>query len=398
MTVSDINPQMLEVGMSGRASRGIEGLTWSRTECRDLELRRSQLRCLYDRVRHPQRHRHPRRAPRSAPRAEDWRPLLLPRILDQPMARLRPGIRALFPNRRPQDRQGPVARDEDSYRYLVESIERFPGHEPLQEHDRECRLPPRSRPSRSSAASSPSTAAGKFDQPDHSRLAAAEVGPGAGPPWRPARHRARSEHAGAGAPPRPASPGLAPAFPPSPIIPKPSRRSARRRSSSARHWRRAPTWSARMPRATSPACRTICRPPRSRRSRRRSRPRWKADRIGVRRDRPRSGRRRVDRAGPPRHHHRRQAGRGESAAARHRGGFARALDTYEWAAAQVEAMGGEAARLRPPAGHRHLPAMDDARARPQARGPPRRPSCAKGWSPKAASSSPRSIGAAAPAG
>ena len=28
-------------------------------------------------------------------------------------------------------------------------------------------------------------------------------------------------------------------------------------------------------------------------------------------------------------------------------GFARALDTYEWAAAQVEAMGGEAARLRP---------------------------------------------------
>jgi ubiquinone biosynthesis protein len=27
--------------------------------------------------------------------------------------------------------------------------------------------------------------------------------------------------------------------------------------------------------------------------------------------------------------------------------FARALQTYEWAAAQVEAMGGEAARLRP---------------------------------------------------
>ncbi len=27
--------------------------------------------------------------------------------------------------------------------------------------------------------------------------------------------------------------------------------------------------------------------------------------------------------------------------------FARAIDTYEWAAAQVEAMGGEASRLRP---------------------------------------------------
>ena len=44
--------------------------------------------------------------------------------------------------------------------------------------------------------------------------------------------------------------------------------------------------------------------------------------------------------------------------------FAAAIDTYEWAAAQVEAMGGEAARLRPAAGHRHLPAMDQPRARP----------------------------------
>jgi ubiquinone biosynthesis protein len=63
--------------------------------------------------------------------------------------------------------------------------------------------------------------------------------------------------------------------------------------------------------------------------------------------RSRAGRRGLDRAGPPR---RTTDGR-EVAVKVLRPGireqFARDIETYEWAAAHLEALGGEAARLRP---------------------------------------------------
>jgi ubiquinone biosynthesis protein len=40
--------------------------------------------------------------------------------------------------------------------------------------------------------------------------------------------------------------------------------------------------------------------------------------------------------------------------------FARAIETYEWAAARAEAAGGEIARLRPPRGDRLFQEMDAA--------------------------------------
>ena len=47
--------------------------------------------------------------------------------------------------------------------------------------------------------------------------------------------------------------------------------------------------------------------------------------------------------------------------------FAKALETYEWAAAHVERYGGEAAAAAPAPGRRPFPAMDRARARSAAR-------------------------------
>ena len=99
-------------------------------------------------------------------------------------------------------------------------------------------------------------------------LAPPEMGPDAGAARRAAGHRARSVDPARRAPPVPRRP-LRPAHARrGPIMPPPCRRSARRRSSSARRWRPVPIWSARMPLQTSCSCRTICRPPRSRRSRR----------------------------------------------------------------------------------------------------------------------------------
>ena len=48
--------------------------------------------------------------------------------------------------------------------------------------------------------------------------------------------------------------------------------------------------------------------------------------------------------------------------------FAKAIETYEWAAAHVERYGGEAAAAAAAAGRRPFQAMDRARARPPARG------------------------------
>ena len=93
VTVADINPDMLDVGMERAEQARHRRPRLAERECRDAELRRRELRCLHHRLRHPERHRYPRRAARSAPRAQARRALLLPRILDQRMARLRRALR-----------------------------------------------------------------------------------------------------------------------------------------------------------------------------------------------------------------------------------------------------------------------------------------------------------------
>ena len=222
-----------------------------------------------------------------------------------------------------------VARDEDSYRYLIESIRALPRHG-------------RPSPAMIGKAGFAQVKAEPIlgglvaihsgwkiadrrtpdDPADRPCLAAAEMGPGAGAARRAARHRARPQHAAAGAaagadrPLRRAHPAT------SRPMPRPSRRSARRRSSSARRWRPGPIWSARRRRATSSCCRTACRRRRSRRSARRSsRALERPIEELFSRHRSGAGRRRLDRPGPPRDHHRRPPGRGQGAAARHRGGF-----------------------------------------------------------------------------
>ena len=59
VTVSDINADMLEVGRERANKRGPHRPQMAGRECRGAELRRRDLRCLHDRVRHPERHRHP---------------------------------------------------------------------------------------------------------------------------------------------------------------------------------------------------------------------------------------------------------------------------------------------------------------------------------------------------
>ena len=64
--------------------------------------------------------------------------------------------------------------------------------------------------------------------------------------------------------------------------------------------------------------------------------------------------------------------------------FAKAIETYEWAAAHVERYGGEAERLRPRLVVAHFQPMDRARARPPARGRVGVRACARIWSPSPA--------------
>ena len=106
VTVSDINPDMLAVGMERAKKQGIDGLIWQVENAEKLSFADAQLRRLHDRLRHPERDRHPGRASRGASRPEARRPLLCPRILDQRMARLRRALRPLFGASHPAHRQG----------------------------------------------------------------------------------------------------------------------------------------------------------------------------------------------------------------------------------------------------------------------------------------------------
>ena len=148
------------------------------------------------------------------------------------------------------------------------------------------------------------------------------------------------------------------------------------------------------------ACRTACRRCRSTQIRARDRAQLRAAARGaVRRDRPGAGRLGLDRAGPP-------GGRPPTGATvaikvlrpgiRER--FARDIDTYEWAAAHLEALGGEARAAAPAADDRQLQALDQPRARPAARGGLRLRAGRRDARASKATACPRSTGTAPTAG
>ena len=219
------------------------------------------------------------------------------------------------------------------------------------------------------------------------------MGPGAGAARGAARHRARPEHAAAGAPPRPDRPLRRARAATSRPMPRPSRRSARPRSSSARRWRPGPTWSGSRRRATSSCSRTACRPRRSRQIRRAIEQGLEKplDEIFSDID-PGAGRRRLDRPGPPRRSPP-TAGWSRSrccgpisrriSPARSRPTNGRRRRSRRWAARR---RGCGRARSSPISGNGPRASSTFA-ARP-----PRPPSCARISSPRAASSSPRSTG------
>ena len=309
--------------MERAAKRGIEGLTWQSRECRDAELRRRQLRRLHHRLRHPERHRHPRRAARSAPRAQARRALLLPRILDQRMARLRQALRALLRRRssRASARPSPATRtaiatssnrsaaspSPDAFRAMIADagfaqtrVEPMLGGAGLHLERLEDLTARR-----------------------HPPLAPPQMGPDAGAPRRAAGDRARSADPAQRPPPGAASRASACAMPADARL---CRRAAGNRPGGdqarpgAGHPSR-PGRRSRPPRTCS-SCRTISRPSRSRAIK----PAIEAALGGpveqfFRLDRPDPGRRRLDRAGPPRGHHRGPRRRDQGAPPGHRGGI-----------------------------------------------------------------------------
>ena len=141
------------------------------------------------------------------------------------------------------------------------------------------------------------------------------------------------------------------------------------------------------------SCRTICRPSHSRRSRRRSRPVSAAplEQFFTSIDQSRSAPPPSPRSIAP------ITTEGREVAVKVlRPGiedeFARAIETYEWAAAHVELLGGEAERLRPRMVIAYFKQWVQPRARPDRARRPRPPSFATIWSPSRASTSRRLTG------
>ena len=104
--------------------------------CRGAAARRSQRRRLHHRLRHPQRHPDRAGARRGAPRAAAGRPVPVPGVLAACSCRR---WRALYDaysfNVVPLARRA-GRRRRGAYRYLVESIRRFPDQADLRRHDR----------------------------------------------------------------------------------------------------------------------------------------------------------------------------------------------------------------------------------------------------------------------
>ncbi len=196
------------------------------------------------------------------------------------------------------------------------------------------------------------------------------MGPHAREARRAARDRARSQHARAGAPAGARSRVSARSSRASPTIRAPSRRSARPRSSSASRSPPGPTS------VGDAAARNLLDlqdslPPLP----------FEAIRAEIEAsfgqplealfasDRSGRGRLGLDRAGPQGRDHRRAHRRDQGAASGHPPALrASDIETYEWAAAHLEALGGEAARLRPRLTIENFRRWTVQRARSAARG------------------------------
>ena len=141
VTVVDINADMLDVGPRARSrARARRRGHVRRRQRRGAAVSGSQLRCRHHRLRHPQRAAHRGGAGGSPSRAADRRALSVPRILHGRCARPRRALRFLFVQRDPGARSRASPATQSAYRYLVESIRRFPRPEAFAEMMRTRRL------------------------------------------------------------------------------------------------------------------------------------------------------------------------------------------------------------------------------------------------------------------
>jgi demethylmenaquinone methyltransferase/2-methoxy-6-polyprenyl-1,4-benzoquinol methylase len=125
VTIADINPEMLAVGVERAKARGISGLTWAEENAEALSFADKS----FDAYTIAFGIRNVTDIPAAL--AEAHRVLKIGgRFYCLEFSQSRwPGFRTLYENysRRIVPRIGRmVAKDEDSYRYLIESIERFP--------------------------------------------------------------------------------------------------------------------------------------------------------------------------------------------------------------------------------------------------------------------------------
>ena len=126
VTVADINPEMLAVGIERAEKRGIDGLVWAEENAETLSFADQS----FDAYTIAFGIRNVTDIPAALAEAhrvlQDRRALLLPRILADALAGLRRrSTRPIRASIVPRIGKA-VAKDEDSYRYLIESIERFP--------------------------------------------------------------------------------------------------------------------------------------------------------------------------------------------------------------------------------------------------------------------------------
>ena len=397
VTVADINADMLDVGERARATARPRGPRLAGRECRDAELRRRELRRLHDRLRHPERDRHPRRAPRGASRAEARRPLLLPGILDQRLARLRRRSTRPMPSnvsrgsaRRWRRTRTAIAtwsnasaasRDRTRSRAMI-ARRRLRASQGRADPRR-----PRRHPQRLEDLTTSVTHVWRLLKwgrvlARHGALRGIERDPDTPPP---VRRLARIARFGARIPPTPHYAEALQAIGPAAI--KLGQALATRPDlvgeEAAQNLVAAPGRSAAgAVRRDQAGDRASVR---------------RAARKPLRRVRPRAGRRRLDRPGPPRGHHRRpRRSRSRCCAPASRRISPARSRPMNGRRRRSRRCGGEAAAAAAAPGRRHIQAMDHARARPAARRPPPPPSCARIWSPSPAISSPRSTGAAPP--
>ena len=158
---------MLAVGRERAARKRLDRrVDLRRGQCRGAALRGRPLRRRHDRLRHPQRAAHRPGARRSLPRAEAGRALLCLEFSAVDVAGARPALRALFLQRHPARSARVVAGDAEPYRYLVESIRRFPEPGALRRDDRAMPASRASTIATSPAASPRSIPAGSSERRD----------------------------------------------------------------------------------------------------------------------------------------------------------------------------------------------------------------------------------------